>query len=106
MKENHPTIIVIFVPGGCTGVWQPLDVGIQRYLKLSIKRSAHRDIVQEIYDSLSTPDGSSGDDSESESRDSDTKIHLDTSIPTLRDRSLGWIVDAANEINNKEIIMK
>ncbi|KAJ6470767.1 hypothetical protein C8R47DRAFT_1148215 [Mycena vitilis] len=27
MKEHHPTIIVLFVPGGCTGLWQPLDVG-------------------------------------------------------------------------------
>jgi hypothetical protein len=27
MKNRHPRIIVLFVPGGCTGVWQPLDVG-------------------------------------------------------------------------------
>ncbi|KAF8178771.1 hypothetical protein K438DRAFT_1604426, partial [Mycena galopus ATCC 62051] len=40
-------IIIIFIPGGCTGVWQPLDVGIQCLLKLSIKRSAHRDVVDE-----------------------------------------------------------
>ena len=37
MKKTHPTIIVIFIPGRCTGVWQPLDVGIQRVLKQSIK---------------------------------------------------------------------
>jgi hypothetical protein len=28
MKKTHPTIIICFVPGGCTGLWQPLDVGI------------------------------------------------------------------------------
>jgi hypothetical protein len=26
MKKNHDSIIIIFVPGGCTGIWQPLDV--------------------------------------------------------------------------------
>ena len=29
MKGNHPTIIIDFVPGGCTGVHQLCDVGIQ-----------------------------------------------------------------------------
>ncbi len=29
MHTNHPNIIVDFVPGGCTGVHQPCDVGIQ-----------------------------------------------------------------------------
>jgi hypothetical protein len=29
MSAKHPTIIVDFVPGGCTGVAQPCDVGIQ-----------------------------------------------------------------------------
>jgi hypothetical protein len=29
MKILHPTIIISFVPGNCTGVWQPLNVGSQ-----------------------------------------------------------------------------
>ncbi|THV00922.1 hypothetical protein K435DRAFT_818166 [Dendrothele bispora CBS 962.96] len=37
MKETHPTVIVIFVPGNCTSLFQPLDVGIQRVLKQSFK---------------------------------------------------------------------
>ncbi|HEV7738215.1 MAG TPA: hypothetical protein VGO47_12700, partial [Chlamydiales bacterium] len=48
MKEHHPNIIVLFVPANCTGVFQPCDVGIQRALKLSIKRSSHEDVVREI----------------------------------------------------------
>jgi hypothetical protein len=28
MKTAHHTIIISLVPGNCTGVWQPLDVGI------------------------------------------------------------------------------
>ncbi|KAJ6622144.1 hypothetical protein B0H10DRAFT_1715538, partial [Mycena sp. CBHHK59/15] len=47
MKKNHPYIIVLFIHGGCTSITQPLDVGIQRLMKLSIKHSAHRDIVEE-----------------------------------------------------------
>ena len=48
MKGNHPTIIIDFVPGGCTGVHQPCDVGIQRPFKSSTKRSYHEDIVEEM----------------------------------------------------------
>ena len=40
IKKTHPTIIISYIPGGCTGVWQPLDVGIQRVLKQSMKRSS------------------------------------------------------------------
>ncbi|KAJ6631902.1 hypothetical protein B0H10DRAFT_1770637, partial [Mycena sp. CBHHK59/15] len=29
MEKNHPNIIVLFVPSGCPGIWQPLDIGIQ-----------------------------------------------------------------------------
>jgi hypothetical protein len=47
MKTVHSTIIISFVPGNCTEVWQPLDVGIQRVLKQSMKRSAHKHIVDE-----------------------------------------------------------
>ena len=52
MKRNHPSIILDFVPGGCTGVHQPCDVGIQRPLKLSIRKSYHEDIVAEFVSQL------------------------------------------------------
>jgi hypothetical protein len=91
MKKNHPTIIVLFIPGGCTGLWQPLDVGIQRILKLSIRRAAHRDIVKEVSDQIAKDD---------------EIIKLDTTLGTLRNRAVGWVVDAIHEINKKEIIMK
>ncbi|KIK80134.1 hypothetical protein PAXRUDRAFT_159480 [Paxillus rubicundulus Ve08.2h10] len=45
MKEFHPTIVLQFVPGGCTGILQPCDVGIQRVFKHLLKRSYHADIV-------------------------------------------------------------
>jgi len=48
MHENHPNIVVDYVPGGCTGVHQPCDVGIQWPLKLSMRKSYHEDIVNEF----------------------------------------------------------
>jgi hypothetical protein len=48
MKGNHPSIIVDFIPGGCTSVYQPCDVGIQRPFKSSTKQSYHEDIVEEM----------------------------------------------------------
>jgi hypothetical protein len=91
MKINHPNIIVLFVPGGCTGTWKPLDVGIQRLLKLSIKHSAHRDIVHEALRQIKAGKMAH-------------EIRLDTSVGTLRDRSVGWIVQAINDLSDPSII--
>ncbi|KAF8187559.1 hypothetical protein K438DRAFT_1595277, partial [Mycena galopus ATCC 62051] len=82
---------LIFIPGGCTGVWQPLDVGIQRLLKLSIKRSAHRDVVDEALQQIKA----------------DTPPHaikLDTTVTTLRDRSVGWVVQAILDLSDSTTI--
>ncbi|KAJ6623675.1 hypothetical protein B0H10DRAFT_1741515, partial [Mycena sp. CBHHK59/15] len=76
--KNHPHIIILFVPGGCTGLWQPLDVEIQRLLKFSIKQSAHRDIVDEALGQIQAGKPAS-------------EIKLNTTIGMLRDRSVGWI---------------
>jgi len=90
MKKNHNSIIIIFVPGSCTSVWQPLNIGIQRVLKLSMKRSAHHDVVKEVSDQISA-----GED-----------IKLDTTISTLHNRSVGWITGAMRDINDKDLIKK
>ncbi|KAF9004426.1 hypothetical protein BDZ89DRAFT_967064 [Hymenopellis radicata] len=92
MKTSHPTIIICFVPGCCTGLWQPLDVGIQRVMKLAIKRASHRDVVAEISAQLDA--------------DPDGVIRLDMSIGTLRDRSVGWIVAAIRDISDREFVQK
>jgi len=91
MKKNHPTIIVLFVPGGCTGLWQPLDVGIQRILKLSVHRSAHRNVVKEVSDQIAK---------------GDEMIKLDTTLGTLRNQAVGWLVNAIYKINKKDMIIK
>ncbi|KAJ7604624.1 hypothetical protein B0H17DRAFT_1120943 [Mycena rosella] len=91
MKLHHPRIIVIFVPGGCTGLWQPLDVGIQRLLKLSIKRSAHRDLVNEALVQI-------------KAGKPPHEIKLDTTVGTLRNRSVGWIVQAIHDLSDPATI--
>lgn len=93
MKKNYPNVIILFVPGGCTGIWQPLDVGIQRVLKQSIKRSSHQDIVDEATAQLANGTAP-------------TELKLDTRLGVLRDRSVGWIVNAVHDINNKDLILK
>ncbi|THU86688.1 hypothetical protein K435DRAFT_804908 [Dendrothele bispora CBS 962.96] len=90
MKKTHPNIILIFILGNCTSVFQPLDVGVQRVLKQSFKRSAHADIVAEISGKLAA--GSS--------------VTLDMSLPVLRDRALGWIVKAYHDINKPALVKK
>jgi hypothetical protein len=93
MKKTHPTIIVIFIPGCCTRVWQPLDVGIQRVLKQSIKQSAHKDIVEEMTAHLETGTFVS-------------TITLDTRLRTLHNQLVGWIAKAIQDVSRKDLIMK
>ena len=91
LRSNHPTIILSFVPGGCTGVFQPCDVGIQRPFKLSLKRSYHEDIVSEIlkqFEKKIEP------------------IQIDTRISALRDRSTRWLWNAYKAISNEALIKK
>jgi len=84
-------IIIIFISRGCTGIWQPLDVGVQRVMKLSIKRSTHHDMVDEVSAQLA----------------SGTKdLRLDVMLGTLRDRAVGWVVNAICEISNKVLVCK
>jgi hypothetical protein len=90
-KENHSNIIIVFVPGGCTSVWQPLNVGIQRVLKLSMRRLAHRDVVTEV----------SGQFERNRER-----ISIDTTLGTLCNYSLQWIVNAVDDINKEHLILK
>ncbi|KAL3688870.1 hypothetical protein R1sor_015179 [Riccia sorocarpa] len=36
MEKNHPYVLLLYVPAGCTSIYQPADVAIQRPLKASI----------------------------------------------------------------------
>ncbi|THU93079.1 hypothetical protein K435DRAFT_670832 [Dendrothele bispora CBS 962.96] len=48
MKANHPTIILDYVPSGCTSKAQLCDVGMQQPIKLSAKKLYHEDIVNKV----------------------------------------------------------
>ena len=87
VNQQHPTIILDYVPGGCTGDAQPCDVGIQRPFKLSY----HEDIVNEVLHHL----------------DSGRPLtSLDTRMPTLRDHSPRWLWNAYQAINKPELVKK
>lgn len=90
MKENHSNIIIHFVPAGCTGVFQPCDVGIQRIMKHSLKRSCHRDIVEEILGQL----------------DNNEEVTITKAIGVLRDRTVTWLLDAYTTLNKPQTVKK
>lgn len=91
LKKTHPTIMIDYVPGGCTGLFQPCDVGIQQILKHSLKRSYHANLVEEVAMQLD--------------RD-EANIVVDKRIAVLRDRSPSWIWNAFQTINKPEIVKK
>ena len=93
LHSRHPTIILSFVLGGCTGVFQPCDVAIQRPFKLSLKRSYHEDVVSEILEQY-------------KNKENLNPIQIDTCIGTLRDRSTRWLWNAYKAISNETLVKK
>jgi hypothetical protein len=89
MAKEYPYIILVYVPGGCTGVFQPCDVGIQHPFKLSVRKSYHKDIVKEVL--------------AQEGKDTFT---MDTSVGKLRNRSVRWLWNAYNVLRNPELVKK
>lgn len=91
MKTHHPTIILDYVPAGCTGIMQPCDIGVQHIFKHSLKRSYHEDIVRSI----------------SQQIDNGTEnILFDKQKAVLGDLSVKWIWDGYNAVNMPETIKK
>ncbi|KAF5341984.1 hypothetical protein D9611_001844 [Ephemerocybe angulata] len=90
MKSTHRNIILDFVPGGCTSVGQPCDVGIQRPFKHSIRRSYHDGVVYEMMTKLVKKE----------------PLILDTRVGPLRDKSVQWLWNGYNAINKPELVKK
>ena len=91
LHKKHPTIILDYVLGGCTGLFQPCDVGIQRPFKLSVKRSYHEDIVNEVLTKIDA---------------GEPMTSLDNRIKTLRDRTPRWLWNAYQAVNKPELVRK
>jgi hypothetical protein len=91
MKGHHSNIILDFVPGGCTPVWQACDVGIQQIFKHSLKRSYHEDVIAAILKQI----------------DNDINvIQIDKKLGILRDQSVSWLWKAYQTLNKPEIMKK
>ncbi|KIY62283.1 hypothetical protein CYLTODRAFT_182575 [Cylindrobasidium torrendii FP15055 ss-10] len=45
--NDHPEIILIYIPANCTGVFQPADVGLQRVIKHQLKQELFRFMMEE-----------------------------------------------------------
>ncbi|KAI0691066.1 hypothetical protein BC835DRAFT_1279846 [Cytidiella melzeri] len=71
----------------------PCDVGMQRLMKIVVRRSQQEDVVEETLGMLRK--GVKSQD-----------IKLDNSIKTLRNRSVRWLVRAFQEINDPRIVKK
>jgi len=91
MKDHYPNIILDFVPGGCTPVWQACDTGIQRIFKHSLKRSYHEDVITAILKQM---------------EDGMDAIRVDKRLGILRDQSVSWLWKAHQTLNKLEIVKK
>ena len=91
MKTQHRNIILDFVPGGCTPVWQACDTGIQRIFKHSIKRSYHEDVVANMLRQIEA--------------NVDT-IEINKKLGVVRDQSVSWMWNAYQTLNKPEIVKK
>jgi len=60
--------------------------------KLAVKRSQHADIVNEALALLQRSQGVP------------SALRLDTTLPTLRERSVQWLLDGYRAINKPEIV--
>lgn len=93
MSTTYPWILLHYIPGGCTGLFQACDVGLQRVAKAAVRQKALADVINETTKALQ--DGA----------DVATFVN-DKSIKTLRNRSVSWINEAYKVLNKPELIQK
>jgi hypothetical protein len=91
--DTYPWIRIHYVPANCTGLFQPCDVGIQRVLKLAIKRSVLQDIINDTMKQL-------------DSGVEPSKVDFEKRLPVVWDRSVRWLVNGYEAINNPELVKK
>ncbi|CAK5261843.1 unnamed protein product [Mycena citricolor] len=84
-----PNIILVFVPGNCTGLLQPQDVGIQRVAKHKLRQGLMSFLVQCYQAQTST--GIRPED-----------VKFSSSMPVLRDASIRPCVDLYDWLKTSE----
>ena len=93
MSAAFPWIRIHFVPANCTGIFQPCDVGIQRVLKLAIRRSALKDIVDHTMSQL-------------KSGVAPNQVTFEKRLNVNRNCSVQWLINGCEAINHPEIVQK
>jgi hypothetical protein len=93
MYDTYPWIRIHYVPANCTGLFQPCDVGIQRVLKLAIRRTALQDVINDTTEQLNRGVEPS-------------MVTFEKRLGVVRDRSVRWLVHGYKAINNPELIKK
>ena len=86
MKEAHPELILIYVLAGCTGIFQPCDVGLQRLFKHNIKKSASNYFVAAVQ-------------KKKKQEVAPAEIQLPTRLPGLQKATPLWIINAVEYFN-------
>lgn len=86
IKEKHSGLIVLYVPAGCTGIFQPCDVGLQRLFKHNIKISASQFFVKTVQ-------------KDREEGIASSEIRLPTSLPELRNATPLWVSNGVEYLN-------
>ena len=82
-----------YVPTNCTGLFQPCDVGVQRILKLAMRRSALKDIVNNTVKQLAQGV-------------KPTMVTFEKSLPIIRNNSVSWLVNGYEAINRPDLVKK
>ncbi|KAF9642099.1 hypothetical protein BDM02DRAFT_3106047 [Thelephora ganbajun] len=93
MRDKYPWILIRYVPGGCMGVFQPCDVGIQRILKNAMQKAALSHVVKETVAHLS------------KNENPGTTV-LEKGIWELRKCSVEWLMNGYKAINDRDLVKK
>ncbi|PBK85839.1 hypothetical protein ARMGADRAFT_1087111 [Armillaria gallica] len=94
--DEHPNIILIFVPRNCTGLLQPADIGLQRIIKHGLKQELFQWMIEQ--QRLQVASGTAPSD-----------VALTTSYPALQDASIHGLVkvyDQMTSANGRKIVQK
>jgi len=86
LKDTYTWLIVIFVPAGCTGIFQPCDLGLQRVYKHHICLVASNYFISMVRSQI-------------EEGICPEEVKLSTALPPLRNATAAWVLHSINHLN-------
>ncbi|KAG5649751.1 hypothetical protein H0H81_002178 [Sphagnurus paluster] len=92
MKVEHGRIRLAFIPGGCTGKFQPNDVGIQRIVKHIFQRESSLYFINNTKKQLAARPNAS--------------VKFNTEIAPLRNATVGWALSAFKYLQDNPKIVQ